>query len=209
MGQYYHPTLLDEQYKVDGWLYSHSYNHTGLKLMEHSYMGVGFVNAVLAKIKDNPMRVAWIGDYSTEPWSGKEPYQNKIPKEQFEGIFDKVYGDNDDNCRIHPEPLEGFDKATDYNGWFLVNHTRRSYVDLGEFQRKNGWQEEWGGEKHWCSIHPLPLLTACGNDRGGGDYHDCYPDCNKCGLWAFDLIEFSKSAPFSFDCEQYRFKEEE
>ena len=208
MGQYYYPTLLDEQYKGDGWLYSHSYDHTGLKLMEHSYMGVGFVNAVLAKIKDNPMRVAWIGDYSDDPWSGEEPYQKKIPKEKFEEIFNKVHGDNADDCQIHPEPLEGFDKATDYNEWFLVNHTRRSYVDLGEFQHKNGWQEEWNGKKYWYSIHPLPLLTACGNDRGGGDYHDCYPDCNKCGLWAFDLIEFSQSVPFSYDYEQYRFKEE-
>lgn len=30
MGQYYHPTLLDEQYNVDGWLYSHSYDRTGI-----------------------------------------------------------------------------------------------------------------------------------------------------------------------------------
>ena len=45
MGQYYMPTLISEDGTVRT-LYSHAYDN-GLKLMEHSYIGNNFVNAVL------------------------------------------------------------------------------------------------------------------------------------------------------------------
>ena len=50
MGQYYKPTILKDR-KVKNksdivvWFYSHNYDN-GLKLMEHSYKGNNFVNAV-------------------------------------------------------------------------------------------------------------------------------------------------------------------
>lgn len=62
MGQYYMPLLIGSDKKILRF-YSHNYNN-GLKLMEHSWVGNNFVNAVLGYIKDNPMRVAWVGDYS-------------------------------------------------------------------------------------------------------------------------------------------------
>lgn len=48
------------------------------------------------------------------------------------------------------------------------------------------------------AVHPLPLLTACGNNRGGGDYHEKYPDFDLVGIWAFDLIEFANYKPVGF-----------
>ena len=207
MGQYYSPTLVNASGKMVGWLNSHDYEDEGLKLMEHSCMGKLLVNAVCSQIADNPMRIAWIGDYSEEPWDGTEPYQKKISQEEFDSFYKKAWGESQKKYQIHPEPLEGLDRPEDFTGRYLVNHTRKSFVDLGEFQQENGWQEERNGEKYWCSIHPLPLLTACGNGRGSGDYHEGYPDWDKCGLWAFDLIEFSTSVPDGYEKETYHFKE--
>ncbi len=44
MGQYYKPINIDNKQ----WLYSHEYNHNGLKLMEHSWIGNDFVGAVMS-----------------------------------------------------------------------------------------------------------------------------------------------------------------
>ena len=64
MGQYYHPTMIDETGNIT-WIYTHDY-HNGLKLMEHSYIGNSVMNAVFSQIKDRPLRIAWMGDYSDE-----------------------------------------------------------------------------------------------------------------------------------------------
>ena len=86
-----------------------------------------------------------------------------------EGIYHKSrvvwagdYADNEPNeshnlyqlCteynQINPEK-----QATTKYG-FLVNHTKKMFVDKSKLTAQK--------------IHPLPLLTAEGNGRGGGDY---------------------------------------
>ena len=62
MGQYYIPTLINANGVINT-LNSHRYNN-GLKLMERSYIGNKFVNAVCTLLWKNPTRLAWIGDYS-------------------------------------------------------------------------------------------------------------------------------------------------
>ena len=86
------------------------------------------------------------------------------------------------------------------NGLKLMEH---SDIDLAEYIRQNKWTTagSWNNgvfdpNDTWeMCINPLPLLTACGNGRGGGDYHDCYPDYDKVGAWAFDLIEGTDVRP--------------
>ena len=58
---------------------------------------------------------------------------------------------------------------------YIVNHTKKVYM------KKND------------SIHPLPLLTAEGNGRGGGDYNG--PSNEMVGTWARDVISMEKDAP--------------
>ena len=58
-------------------------------------------------------------------------------------------------------------------------------------------------------VHPLPLLTACGNDRGGGDYHEGHPNYNRVGEWAFDLIECTDRKPEGYDKLDIIFTEQE
>ncbi len=54
----------------------------------------------------------------------------------------------------------------------------------------------------------MPLLCACGNDRGCGDYHAGYPDYNKVGTWAFDRIELTQKKPVVFQEVMYTFTEQ-
>lgn len=208
MGQYYKPTILGNRCGVEGYFIPRDYND-GSKLMEHSYMGGDVVTAVLRKICHQPKRVAWIGDYSEEPYDGTEPYQ-KLPCEKFRNVYKRVWGGQSVapsavciSSAHRTDPLEGFSTPDRFLGWYLINHSAREYVDLGKFQQNNGWVESWttpDGDKvsMWYAVDPLPLLTACGNDRGGGDYHDMFPDFDKVGAWAFDLIEFANYKPVGF-----------
>uniref|UniRef100_A0A6C0CSN7 Uncharacterized protein n=1 Tax=viral metagenome TaxID=1070528 RepID=A0A6C0CSN7_9ZZZZ len=58
---------------------------------------------------------------------------------------------------------------------YIVNHTKKVYV-----KKKDG-------------LHPLPLLTAEGNGRGGGDYDG--PNMDMVGTWARDVISMENEAP--------------
>jgi hypothetical protein len=58
---------------------------------------------------------------------------------------------------------------------YIVNHTKRVYVKKG------------------TGVHPLPILTAEGNGRGGGDYHG--PNMDMVGTWARDVISMENEAP--------------
>lgn len=61
---------------------------------------------------------------------------------------------------------------------YILNHTKKQYVDK---------------DKCKSDIHPLPLLTAEGNGRGGGDYYGRHEEL--CGTWARDLISVDRELP--------------
>ena len=193
MGQYYRPALIDEHGKL-GWLLCYNYDN-GAKLMEHSYIGNNFVNAVLSMIFRNHMKVAWIGDYSDTPI--EDAYSRKIDEEKFQIIYSSVWGDGSDFKRIRPKVAHKL--TCRMKNRYLVNHTQKLYIDFGRYTLENCWKEsyKWQGKNRnstWC-INPLPLLTACGNDRGGGDFHSGNTGYDLVGTWAFDLIEYTDKKP--------------
>ena len=61
------------------------------------------------------------------------------------------------------------------------NHTKKQYVDKTKFK---------------C-YHPLPLLLAEGNGRGGGDYYGSNED--KIGIWARDVISVEDEKPEGYE----------
>lgn len=205
MGQYYTPTIIDEDNTIHS-LHAHAYDN-GLKLMEHSYVGNNFVNAVLTQIWHNPARIAWIGNYSNT--TEGDAWEHILPKEVFMAIYEKVWGD-DESTRIQPQSRSILTMKN--NRRYLVNHDKHVYINLREYVEQNKWHEEGDYHKYPKSrsskarprlvhysydicVNPLPLLTACGNGRGGGDYHDSYPDFDKVGTWAFDHIEYTGINP--------------
>ena len=212
MGQYYMPTLIAKDGTIST-LYSHEYDN-GLKLMEHSYIGNNFVNAVCTQIWKNPMKVAWIGDYSNIPWEGT--YTKYISRDDFEKICYKVWGNEQESFRIHPKPHRYL--TMEKRRRYLINHTTKEYLDLENYIEKNKWHKksEWSTyangrvadnktyEYDVC-VHPLPLLTACGNGRGGGDYPYCFPNYNDVGRWAFCEIELTRIKPKGYNLVEYYF----
>jgi hypothetical protein len=73
------------------------------------------------------------------------------------------------------EPLVTSDKDVSYT--YIVNHTKKVYV------KKNASMY----------LHPLSLLTAEGNGRGGGDYNG--PNMDMVGTWARDVISMENEIP--------------
>ena len=201
MGQYYYPINAD---KLE-YLYSHNFDN-GLKLMEHSYIGNNFMQAVERLLSPNgawhKCHFVWGGDYMDEGLFLPEnaPKGKNDDGTEFEfnlHSFVSEYGKN------AMEGADKLDKIEDWNerkkkaeklaqkwlktlpkaGRYLVNHTKQVCLDLKK-ERGNG--EKWGNSKKEIIIHPLSLLTCSGNGRGGGDYRG-----NKgelVGSWAGDVI---------------------
>ena len=71
------------------------------------------------------------------------------------------------------EPLAYRGNLVSYT--YIVNHTKKVYIE------KKG------------TFHPLSILTAEGNGRGGGDYDG--PNMEMVGAWARDVISMENEAP--------------
>lgn len=210
MGQYYMPTLISDDGSIRT-LYSHAYDN-GLKLMEHSYIGNNFVNAVLTLIWETPCRVAWIGDYSDSECG--DPYESILPREEFMRYYHAAWDEEREEYRVQPKQRNILTLKSSRK--YLANHSKKAYVHIGEYIAANKWTEKgaWFNGKYdpfysydMC-INPLPLLTACGNDRGGGDYHSNFPDYDKVGIWAFDLIEATGKRPVGYNKLSFHFSEQ-
>ena len=94
---------------------------------------------------------------------------------------------NCDNEKSLPNPEE-----FTLDGKFIINHSRKEYIDCDKYKERSLDKDGW------C-IHPLPLLTALGNGRGGGDYYENCPNVEQVGCWAGDLISVEDSKPEGFE----------
>ena len=214
MGQYYMPTLIEPEDGSIKTLYSHDYDN-GLKLMEHSYIGNDFMDAVSSLIWKHPMKVAWIGDYSNEPYDPNESYSSKMPHEEFMEFYNSVWTEEGEKKhKVHPEPVKHI--GIRHKNRFIINHTQKCFIKIGDYISRSKSKEltYWKNGKHLdepmyfdMCVHPLPLLTACGNDRGGGDYREGFPGYEHVGTWAFDIIEISDKAPKDYTSVNYEFRD--
>lgn len=182
MGQYYKPISINKGEH----LYSHEYDE-GLKLMEHSYIGNDFVGAVETLIMpDGAWRgdnIIWAGDYADPVLD-----ESGNPLMSDDGKYEmNHYSLLEETGKIKP-PAAVPPKEFKY----LVNHTKKEFCDKTKAS-KVGWSEN-------LRIHPLPLLTADGNNRGGGDYR---PNNEKdealVGSWKGDVVTLDKEMPKGFN----------
>ena len=141
---------------------------SGSKLLEHSYKGNPFVGAVCELLKSDWRgdRIAWIGDYHESGEVGDIPTWEEADAQGYEETV--VPG------------------AINVKG-FLNNQSKNISIDMSKLTFTEGEEEEDGWE-----LHPLSLLTACGNNRGGGDYtaDDRMRD-EIIGTWAGDKFSFT------------------
>jgi hypothetical protein len=178
MGQYYKPVSIEKKEHV----YSHSYD-SGLKLMEHSWLGNHFVKAVETLIVKGG---AWFGDRIV--WAGD--YADPEP-----GVFDdekrelNLYYICD--TEVHPEVNQ---KARAKALRYVINMDTKEFVDTTKVPITDIWTDDKG--KEWpFIIHPLPILTCEGNGRGGGDLHKESP---LVGLWARCRVTMDSKKPKGF-----------
>lgn len=201
MGQYYAPVIIDqpENPTVMWWFNANIYGN-GLKLMEHSYVGNGFVRAVETILRlDGALRLVWAGDYAdTEP-DGRNLW--KQTRHGNEGDYSRsvvVPGGVQALYEGHKETLNGLvaashvvdvPLASDEECRYVLNVDTRQYVDTARAPLDD--PEFWDAR-----IHPLPLLTCEGNNRGGGDYDSAAPII---GSWARARVSVSGDVPEGFD----------
>ena len=168
MGQYYKACVENDEGTVilDSWGYG-----SGAKLMEHSWMGNDFVNAVYTLIENKPSDIGWVGDYSDSVGVN-------------EAIYKMCWGEECEGEGARNVEPKDFFKNGEYEG-FLVNYTKKQMIDMKKYAKLAEVEE--GYLKGWI-VNPLPLLTAIGNGQGGGDYRG--ENMEMVGHWYMDSIAF-------------------
>ena len=134
----------------------------GSKLMEHSWIGNEMINIVETLLSEGQ---AW--HKASLLWAGDYADEEKGGRNIFNTMFDE-------GTRIK-------EKRTKKGLRFIINHSKKEYIDKEAIEGVEGWR-----------VHPLPLLTAEGNGRGGGDYRK---EDNRIGSWARDNVSVSKKKP--------------
>jgi len=166
MGQYYIAIILAEKEVGKNEIIRIHVSPFGLeqKLMEHSYLNNYFVNSFEALL--TPEGIFY---KSRVVWSGD-------------------YADNEVNLNMNLSKIADTQPEKEYNNKinivkntkeyrYVINHTKKEYVDKNKYN----------------ALHPLPLLTAEGNGRGGGDYRGVNE--KYIGCWSRDIISIEKEKP--------------
>ena len=142
--------------------------------MEHSWWRNPAVLAVAKMFYKHKGKLAWVGDYADDfQWEYEGPDPKWLHRLAWEGKNKDLDG--------NPDSI-GFT----LDGKYLANHKGKSYIDLDKYHK--ACEDENG----WC-VNPLPLLTACGNGLGGGDYRGACED--EVGLWCWIEISIEDEPP--------------
>ncbi len=191
MGQYFRP-ILGDKYGLNCKIFDRSVDgqYTLAKLLEHSWWKNPFVNAFSELLYNEPSRVIWCGDYADEPDYFDFPHCSAF----YVPCYKEVWGETVSTHTVYSSDFT-------LDGKFLLNHDRRQFVDLNEYKATSV-------DKHGWTIHPLPLLTAVGNDRGGGDFHEGNTGFDCVGIWAWQLLSFADKSPKNFSKFPLVFRED-
>ena len=157
MGQYYFPVFLAEDGKyIRAWLDPLAHNN-GMKLTEHSYTKNNFMLAVESNLgPEGPFYMSRV------VWAGD--YAEPEPGSD-NNLFTMCMDQKNKGI------VAGYD-TKEYN--VIINHSKKLFIDKDTLGKPG------------LLIHPLSLLTAEGNGKGGGDYTG--PNKELCGTWARDII---------------------
>lgn len=179
MGQYYRCIVLKKDWKetkkpILAALSPYDFDN-GAKLMEHSYVSNDYVNAFVHMVHEldtdrSGLPCVWCGDYadtfSTESLPLFKKMNTNTQKYEICGGFN-AYNEAEDwmykGMKKSDELNEVLNLIKDYNMHdyrYIINHTKKEYVKVPEYEKDKG------------TVHPLPILLADGNGRGGGDYHN-------------------------------------
>lgn len=217
MGQYYRGVVLGKTTKrVKRIIVKQAYccyaHNNGAKLMEHSYVGNWYVKAYEQALggKFYGYPFVWVGDYAdemfnTDVYTKAHEFIDNVTKRKAKKkgyylngfVFEKLCKDGFIEKADESDFVEkvitndNADKVDTFK--YIVNLDKKEAVAMPEFK-----EDEW-------TIHPLPLLCASGNGRGGGDYSGINE--KKVGIWAYDRIGMTNELPDGFKLIEIDFKE--
>lgn len=208
MGQYYRGVILSKNTKKSEKIivkqsfccYAHD---NGAKLMEHSYVGNWYVKeyerALAEEFYGYPL--VWSGDYAdthfdTDVYTKALEFIDKATRKNAKALGYRKnkngrWGDEfirdgitaSEKSLAIATPYEELNTTYEY----IINFTKKMFVRI---PKKSG---------NGLLIHPLPLLCADGNGRGGGDYEGT--NMELIGSWAFDRIGVANELPKSIKTE--------
>lgn len=202
MGQYYRGVILSKNTKKSEKIivkqsFCCNAHNSGAKLMEHSYVGNWYVKeyerALAKEFYGYPL--VWSGDYAdlhfnTDVYTKAiEFIDNAICKNAkalgYHKNEDSRWGEEfirngivaSEKSFVIATPYEELNTTYEY----IINFTKKMFVRIPK-KTDNDW-----------IIHPLPLLCADGNGKGGGDYWGT--NMKLIGAWAFDCIGVANELP--------------
>ncbi|MDR1464743.1 MAG: hypothetical protein LBJ11_05525 [Oscillospiraceae bacterium] len=196
MGQYYIALVTDKNNKKTQKFHPHEFAESA-KLTDHSLIGNEFIQAVYSTIHNTPRKVAWIGDYSDEPYDPTtDVYAQALSRKEFMKMYKIAWGEDtlfygEEGFELNNSEPDEYDTKVTY----LVNHDLKCYIDIAAYIERSTIQE---GEMKGNCLDPLPLLTACGNNRGCGDFRSGI-GFDDVGKWAFHRIECADQIPEGYD----------
>ena len=192
MGQYYFPAIIEnfepemDKPEIKAWLSSHNYGN-GLKLMEHSYLGNKFMNAVERLLLPDGywhgLHLVWAGDYEDYKFNNRTA-----------NTFNLCNSNEANKITPISKPISKLYR-------YIINYSKKEFVDKKKVPVSDTTtykDEKTGREKKeiW-QLHPLSLLTAAGNGKGGGDFWG-EDKQGLVGRWAYDKIGIVTKVPEGF-----------
>lgn len=165
MGQYYLAIILGEKGHDSEIIriFMSPFN-SGMKLMEHSYLKNSFVNTFESLLAPDGIFYK-----SRVVWAG-DYADDEL--DQGKNLHDIAYNQPKKDFTNLCQSITPLD-----NYQYIINHTKKQYID----------------KKKHHKYHPLPLLVAEGNGRGGGDYRGINE--NIIGTWARDVLSVDNIIP--------------
>lgn len=222
MGQYYRGVILGKTTKKNKKIiikqafccYAHN---NGAKLMEHSYVGNWYVKAYEQALANEfyGYPFVWVGDYAdemfnTDVYIKANEYIDNVTKRNAKkkgyypvksgnGYFDFEKLCKDGFIKKGKETdfvekvitKENVNKVEKFK--YIINFDKKVAVKIPDKRRTD------------LIIHPLPLLCADGNGRGGGDYMGS--NMKLVGSWAYDRIGIGNELPDDIILDDIKFEE--
>lgn len=194
MGQYYHATVLKQNWKneqkpVEASLSPYDYDN-GAKLMEHSYVHNNYVEAAMRMIdivgQGKAVPFVWIGDYADRVETNVYPFDGTVNEYNEPNGGVDIYSETCELVDKNKPLMEAIANHKPKSFKYIVNETKKCFVKIPRYNK-----DKW-------TLHPLPILCSSGNGRGGGDYRGSLNE-NSVGLWAYDEIRVTNTKPDQYE----------
>lgn len=190
MGQYFKLCVLNTKNKnaknkdkVKAYLESWDFGN-GAKLTEFSWIDNTFVSYFESLINDENGIMAGLPIIAAGDYADEEPSSYK---KDFMNIYDlaimfgkQLNPDWFDMQHIQPKHYR-----------YIINKDKKLFIDTKKMKSCRSWVID--GKRHHMRMHPLPLLCADGNGRGGGDYFGANKEV--VGSWCRNVVVVSDAKP--------------